>query len=219
MVHPDHPECTLCAAPGPAARSVAKSNNWWPKSRQKMPTKPKHEPRSNTSCLPAQGVAGLGRGRIKRLWCILCGRSLTQVADHASAVHGGAASWPVLFWRCPLDIVDPPDDHVQSKRPPWTTGGVAPHLHLRKANQEKLEAEERAENERIEKYAQDKREREASGTPSAFEAWCVTCAATGEAGAGEGGEREGAFRVWAGQRAEQKFRTSRAKTTISLKLF
>lgn len=34
-------------------------------------------------------------------------------------------------------------------------------LHLRKANQEKLEAEEQAENERIEQYARDKREREA----------------------------------------------------------
>lgn len=31
---------------------------------------------------------------------------------------------------------------------------------LRKANQEKIEAEERAENERIEQYARDKRERE-----------------------------------------------------------
>ncbi len=39
-------------------------------------------------------------------------------------------------------------------------------LDLRKANQEKLEAEEQAENERIEQYARDKREREAgeSGT-------------------------------------------------------
>lgn len=34
-------------------------------------------------------------------------------------------------------------------------------LDLRKANQEKLEAEEQAENERIEQYARDKREREA----------------------------------------------------------
>ena len=32
----------------------------------------------------------------------------------------------------------------------------------RKANQEKIEAEERAENERIEQFARDKREREAT---------------------------------------------------------
>ena len=35
-------------------------------------------------------------------------------------------------------------------------------LKPRKANQEKIEAEERAENERIEQFARDKREREAT---------------------------------------------------------
>ena len=37
---------------------------------------------------------------------------------------------------------------------------------IRKANQEKIEAEEKAENDRIEQYARDKREREAETSES-----------------------------------------------------